>query len=240
MSRRMLMLDVLAESAKKLSELHSKEPKLDVADRKTPAKCENKLLKKLNQEMEERNNKDAQRIIRERLLSKTRKLATRTKPLYEDSSINRFSEVAGWFFFPLVEGFGKKQMIFTSGTNMKYDTDNLLIVKFINTISVIMLCAENSLVAPKMAREMFKLSIFLRYHKESRVRLAVMHMIAAVLIAIPSKLIAMEFPNEINEFSNHLQLIIKSTVVNYEPDKDCREFAKQLIAMCQNSIYFDQ
>lgn len=238
LATRLLMLDILTETAKKLSKLKTQSD-VRVEERQKITTGRNRLLIKLNEELEERNRKDSQRIISDRLQAKTRRITTRTLPLYETAGINKFGEVAGWFFFPLIEGFGRKQMLFTSGTSLKYDTDNLLLAKFINTISVLMLCAENSIIAPKMAREIFNLSIFLRYHQESRVRLAVLHMVAAVLIAIPAKLVSIDFPNQIQEFMNHLQLITKNTVVNYEPDKDCREFALQLFAMCQNALISD-
>lgn len=236
MNRRMLMLDVLAETAKKLSKLEMKKSD-EITASPAPPQTQNKLLIKLNEELENRNQRDAQKIIRQRLLAKTRRIATRTKAPDEDSGINRFAEVAGWFFFPLVHGFGRKQMVFKTGTNLKDDIDNLLLVKFLNTIAVMMLCAENSLVASKMAKEIMSMSAFLRFHEESNIRLAVLHMVATIILALPKRVLVNEFPREIDEFMNHLRMIVKSTVVNYEPDHDCREFANQLLAMFQNVLY---
>lgn len=236
-ARRMMMLDVITETAKKLSKLeykNSKEP--SETSGVVSVQSKNKLLTKMNEELEKRNRRDAQKIIRQRLIAKTRRITTRTKAPDEGSGVNRFSEVAGCFFFPLVHGFGRKQMIFKTGTNLKDEINNLLLVKFLNTISVLVLCAENSLVSPKMAKEIMSLSVFLRYHEEAKIRLAVLHMVSTVLLAIPQKVLVHEFQQEINEFVNHLGMIARSSVVNYEPDQECREFAKQLMTMFQSVL----
>ena len=234
--RRLFLLDVLYETAKALSKLDiSKVNETSEAPMEKP-KNNNKLLIKLNEELENRNKRDAQRIIRHRLMAKTRKLTTRTKAPDESAGINRFSPVASYFFFPLMHGFGRKQMIFKSGTNLNNDIDNLLLVKFLNTISVILLCAENSPMAPKMAKEIMSLSVFLRYHDESKIRLAVLHMVATVLLTIPRNILVAQFTAEINELANHLGMIIKSSVVNYEADHECREFARQLMKMFSDAM----
>lgn len=239
-NKRMLMLDVLAETAKKLSKLITKPDQLEEEATAPRDQPQNKLLIKLNEELENRNRKDAQKIIRQRLIAKTRRITTRTKAPDANASVNRFSDVAGWFFFPLVHGFGRKQMIFKGGTNLKDDIDVLLMLKFLNTISVLMLCAENSVIVPKMAKEIVSLSVFLRFHEEAKIRLAVLHMVATVILAVPRKVLANEFAQEINEFMNHLSLIVKSSVINHEPDKECRDFAKQLMGMFHNALYSDE
>lgn len=240
LTKRMLMLDVLTETAKKLSKLEIKRQEViqEAADQKVPV--QNKLLIKLNEELENRNRKDAQKIIRQRLLAKTKRIARRTKAPDENAGVNRFSDVAGWFFFPLVHGFGRQQMIFKHGTNLKDEVDNMLLVKFLHTISVMMLCAENSVLAPKMAKELVNLSVFLRYHEESKIRLAVLHMVSTIILAVPRNVLANEFTQEINEFMNHLDKIVKSSVVNYEPDHECRDFAKQLMGMFYSTLHSNE
>lgn len=240
MSRRILMLDVLAETAKKLSKLEmEKKDDLEVSSA-IVAPTKNKLLTKLNEELENRNRRDAQKIIRQRLIAKTRRIVTKTKSNDVDSGINRFSDVAGWFFFPLVHGFGRKQMVFKTGSQLKDEVDNLLLVKFLNTVAVMMLCAENSLIAPKMAKEIVNLSVFLRYHEEAQIRLAVLHMVATIILAVPRKVLIKEFQGEINEFVNHLGIIVKSSVINNEPDQECREFAKQLMGMFHETLFTEE
>jgi len=239
---RMLMLDILCESAKRLSklELPKKEEILASSTKKSTHYGLNKLTIKLQEELDNRNKRDAQRIIKERLVAKTRRIATRTKSLDEISGINKFSNVAGYFFFPLIKGFGRQQMPFTAKTALKHDMDNILLVKFINTVSILILCAENSTIVPKMAKEIVNLSVFLRYHNESQIRLAVLHMFSTIILAVPKNILVREFAVELNEFMNHLDMIVRSTVVNYEPDKECREFAKQLMSMCYGALYSEE
>lgn len=236
--QRISMLEILAEVAKKLSKLEiPKREDLQGSSTSPVITHHNKLLIRLNEELENRNKKDAQKIIRQRLLAKTRRIATRTKAPYENSGLNRFADVAGWFFFPLVHGFGRKQMVFKTGTHLQDEIFNELLVKFINTIAVMMLCAENSIIAPKMGKEIVSLSVFLRYHEESKIRLAVLHMVATIVLAVPQKILINEFSREISEFINHLGMIVRSSVVNYERDQECREFAKQLMGMFQQVLY---
>lgn len=234
---RMLMLDTLCESAKRLSKLEL--PKKDEIQTKSTNYGLNKLTIKLQEELDNRNKRDAQKIIKERLAAKTRRIASRTKSLDEISGINKFSNVAGYFFFPLIKGFGRQQMPFMAKTALKHDMDNILLVKFLNTVSILILCAENSTIVPKMAKEIVNLSVFLRYHDESQIRLAVLHMFSTIILAVPKNILVREFSVELNEFMNHLDMIVRSTVMNYEPDKECREFAKQLMSMCYGALYTD-
>ncbi|CAH1707835.1 unnamed protein product [Chironomus riparius] len=235
---RMLMLDILCESAKQLSKLSL--PKKEEMPKNTSTNYGlNKLTIKLQEELDNRNKRDAQRIIKERLMSKTRRIASRTKSLDENSAINKFSNIAGYFFFPLIKGFGRQQMPFMAKTALKHDMDNILLVKFLNTVSILILCAENSTIVPKMAKEIVNLSVFLRYHDESQIRLAVLHMFSTIILAVPKNVLVREFSVELNEFMNHLDMIVRSSVVNYEPDKECREFAKQLMSMCYGALYSD-
>lgn len=236
-NKRILMLDILTDTARKLSKIDvvttSSQPSSNL-----PTSCnKNKLTKKLLEESIDHNRLAAEKTIRERLLKKTRSLTTRTKPVGLDGQVNRFNEVAGWFFFPLINGFGKKQLVFTNGTTLKYDTDNLLLSNFLSALSVLMLCAENCVIAPKFAREIFNLSLFLRYHQEAKIRMGVLKVIASVFIAVPRKVLNQEFDNELQELKAHLENCVQSTVLYKEPNKDCQELAKHLLTMCLSILY---
>lgn len=239
MSLRMDMLHLIAETAKSLS-------RIEVTDKKLPDNKKevvvavgsvNKLLIKMNEENEAKSRKSSDKIIRERLMAKTRQITTKTASMDSISHRNRFSSVAGWFFFPLINGFGRKLMVFTTSTSMKYDTDNILLVHFLETISIVMLCAENCPIAPKFAKEVFNLSVFLRFHQESKVRLKVLQMLASVFLTLTKDQLVREFPNELHELTEHLARITQNAVMSVEPDKNCVDFARQLMVMCQQTIY---
>lgn len=232
---RIHMLDILSETAKRLSKLEiTNDERIEAASEKLAI---NKLAIKLQQELTHRSRRDAQKIVRERLKAKTKNKATRIETINETSGINKFTPAAGWFFFPLIKGFGQQQMVFTRGTELKYDSDNILLLKFLNTISVIMLCSKNAPVSSKMAKEIIALSLYLRYHDESQIRLAVLHMFATIILALPQDILITEFAPELNEFMNHLNLTSTSAVINNEPDRQCREFAVQLASMCFNTLH---
>ncbi|CRL00940.1 CLUMA_CG014280, isoform A [Clunio marinus] len=232
-NKRMIMLEILAETAKQLSNLHNENKSNNETTKPKFVTTKNKLFIKLDKEIDKWRRKDHRNIIRERLLIKSRRFATQTKHPENNSGTNRFSDIAGWFFFPLMFGFGRKQMTFKIGTSLGNDTENLLLMKFLDTIAVFMLCAENSPNAPKIAKEIIQLSVFLRYHEESRIRLSVFHLMATVFLALPQTILINEFTQEIEEFCNHLSKIVRSPFVSYEPDEECRKFAAQLLGMFQ-------
>lgn len=239
MSLRIDMLHLIAETAKALS-------RIEVTDEKVPDSKKNavvavgsvnKLLIKINEENEAKSRKSSDKIIRERLMAKTRQITTKTASMNSISHWNRFSNVAGWFFFPLINGFGRKLMVFTTSTSMKYDTDNILLVHFLETITIVMLCAENCPIAPKFAKEVFNLSVFLRFHQESKVRLKVLQMLASVFLTLTKDHLVREFSSELHELTEHLARITQNTVMSVEPDKSCVDFARQLMVLCQQTIY---
>lgn len=240
MSLRIDMLHLIAETAKALSRIEVTEKKEKSIKKEAGVHVPgtvNKLLIKLNEENDAKSRKSSDKIIRERLMLKTRQIATKTVKMDSISHRNRFSSVAGWFFFPLINGFGRKLMVFTTSTNMKYDTDNILLVHFLETITIVMLCAENCPIASKMAKEVFNLSVFLRFHQESKVRLKVLEMLASVFLTLPKDQLIREFPSEVYELQEHLARIVQNTVMSVEPDKNCVDFGRQLMGLCQQTIY---
>lgn len=239
MSLRIDMLHLIAETAKALSTIEVADEKVSASkkDVVVAVGSVNKLLIKMNEENEAKSRKSSDKIIRQRLMAKTRQLTTKSASMDSISHRNRFSSVAGWFFFPLINGFGRKLMVFTTSTSMKYDTDNILLVHFLETITIVMLCAENCLIAPKFAKEIFNLSVFLRFHQESKVRLKVLQMLASVFLTLTKDILVREFPSELYELTEHLSRITQNTVISVEPDKNCVDFARQLMALCQQTIY---
>jgi telomere length regulation protein len=236
MGKRIMMLEVLVETAKKLSaiEIERKESKKD------PENVLNKLNRKFVEDSIDQRKIEAEKIIRERLLKKTRRIVSQSKSLADVSAVNRFADVAGYFFFPLIHGFGKKQFLFTTKTSLKYDTDNILLMTFLRTISVLMLCAENCPVAPKFAREIFNLSVFLRFHDEAKIRLGVFHMLSTLFLALPKNLLQSMFYNDIQELRAHLEIIVNNVVLNKEPNQECKEFAGKLLEMCYGCLILDE
>lgn len=235
-SRRILFLNLLAETAKKLSQINYDKNNKDKAALKSASNNTGRSVNKLTTEQDENEERKrlAELVIRERILSKTRRFATKTKHPLKSGIKNKYADVAGCFFFPLLHGFGRKQFIFTSNMALKCDTDYLQLITFLNTISVLMLCAENCPIAGKMAREVFNLSIVLRFNDEPKIRLGTLQMLGAIFMAVPKMILRNEFLNELLELKHWLEECVQTNVLRNESNLECREISRNLLYMCIN------
>uniref|UniRef100_A0A182JZQ3 ENTH domain-containing protein n=1 Tax=Anopheles christyi TaxID=43041 RepID=A0A182JZQ3_9DIPT len=249
-NRRIFMLDVMTEVAKVLSNYRKADkPNTHPVNSKPMAHNSNSsFASKKNQlhlmfrdEAEQRaRREEAERIVRERIERKTRRFRSAfVKSQNADSRVttNRYGEVAGWFFFPLLRGFGGNKFIFTAGIKFPYDVENLLLVSFLQALSVLMVCAENCPIAGKMARELFSLANLLRYSEEPKVRLSVMQILAAIFLAIRSDLLQALFYQELLELKDWLEECSQGDVVRKaETNEECRQLARHLLAMCYSAL----
>ncbi|XP_061497212.1 uncharacterized protein LOC1274651 isoform X1 [Anopheles gambiae] len=249
---RIFMLDIMTEVAKVLSNNRktdepSKRSAQDIkslAQSRTTngvASTKNQLHLMFRDEAEQRARRaEAERIVRERIERKTRRSRsafTRSQRAEAKETINRYGEVAGWFFFPLIRGFGGNRFVFTAGLKFPYDVENLLLVSFLQALSVLMVCAENCPIAGKMARELFSLASLLRYSEEPKVRLSVMQLLAAIFLAIRSDLLLAQFYPELLELTDWLEECTQGDVVRTgETNEECRQLARHLLAMCYSAL----
>lgn len=213
---RIFMLDVLKESARTLSALKPNEQNSVEATKK-----------KRNSEAE-----TAEEIIKKRLESKTRRFITHRSNVFH--SVNRFSDVAGWFFFPLIYGYGKSKFI----PNTFLNGDNILLIHYLQTLSVIMCAAQNCPAAPKMARELFNLSWFLRFHKEAKVRIAVLSMIAAGILNVPKPILLKEFTDVLLEMRFWLMDVVNPHIER-EPNSECRNLGMHVMCILEDVLKVD-
>ncbi|XP_049534057.1 telomere length regulation protein TEL2 homolog [Anopheles darlingi] len=246
-NRRIFMLDVLAETAKVLSNVR---PSAAVPSDETPSdpkptqRPTQKLLLMFRDEAEQRTkHEEAERILRERLERKTRRFGSRKRQKtaeQERELVNRYADVAGYFFFPLLQGFGGNRFIFTAGLKFPYDAENLLLVSFLQTLAVLMVCAENCPIAPRMVREVFALASLLRYSEEPRVRLAVLQLLAAIFLAMKSagSLLRQQFERELLELREWLEqdCIQLDVLRRGEPNEECRELGRHVLTMCYDAL----
>uniref|UniRef100_A0A182NGG3 ENTH domain-containing protein n=1 Tax=Anopheles dirus TaxID=7168 RepID=A0A182NGG3_9DIPT len=249
-NRRMLMLDVMSEAAKVLSKNSKKQPAepdtrqlADTVPMPTRGGGKNQLLLMFRDEAEQKARKEeATRVIRARIEGKTRRF--RSVPFTSSSKegiVNRYAEAAGWFFFPLLRGFGGNRFIFTAGLKFPYDAENLLLVGFLQTLAVLMVCAENCPIAGRMARELFSLASLLRYSEEPKVRLSVLQLLAAVFLAIRSDLLEAQFYQELQELKQWLEECTQDDVVRKgETNEECRQLGRHLLALCYGALIGEQ
>uniref|UniRef100_A0A182MWY0 ENTH domain-containing protein n=1 Tax=Anopheles culicifacies TaxID=139723 RepID=A0A182MWY0_9DIPT len=250
---RIFMLDVMTEVAKVLSnsikkvddtKLQKESKVIEQSAARSSGTKKNQLLLMFRDEAEHRARRiEAERIVRERIERKTRRFRsafTRIRETEVKGMANRYSEVAGWFFFPLIRGFGGNKFIFTASLKFPYDAENLLLVSFLQALSVLMVCAENCPIAGRMASELFMIAKLLRYSEEPKVRLCVMQLLAAIFLAIRSELVLVQFYEELLDLKCWLEECTQADIVRKgETNEECRQLAHHLLAMCY-SVLIDE
>ncbi|XP_068084676.1 telomere length regulation protein TEL2 homolog [Anabrus simplex] len=211
--QRMLMLDVLMASARELAQLTIET----VVAKRSIAEEESKLD-----------------IVERRIESHTRRFISSRKeqPLLK---INKFAAVAGSFFFPLLQNFGRTQggLWYEPGYS-SLDKDYLVLVHILHTLDVIVTCAVNCPVVVRMGAELLDVAWSLRYHCEAKVRLAVMCCIGAVVMSVPTSRLKTDLQGPLHE--SFLWLLDSTSTVpgKGDPDVDCRKVAAHVALLITN------
>nr|XP_023029112.1 uncharacterized protein LOC111517261 isoform X1 [Leptinotarsa decemlineata] len=200
-SRRVFMMDVLQQTARNLSS-----------------------IKKVHEETESRTKRQkdlrsAEDVVRKRLEAKTRYFA---KPGRVVAQANKFAEVAGYFFFPLLYGFNQNRMLRESTQN---DSDYVFLIHFVDTLAVVMCASQNCPVAPRMAKEILRFSWFLRFHKEVKVRMSILSLISAAVVNVPQDVLVRDFLDELFEIRLWLADVLSPNLARGEANLECRNLA---------------
>ncbi|KAI4501191.1 hypothetical protein M0802_003564 [Mischocyttarus mexicanus] len=247
-SQRLLFLDILAESARRLSKINLSDDKSTSKEiartKKIPTKGISLFIntnKKCDilcdDDIDDLNNTHAEsinwrEIVDKRIESNTRIFAHKAKPT--KMLANKFGNVASYFFFPLLYGYGKQENCLHIGVASYSDLRNSLLIQFLKTISTIMVAAQNCLIASKMGKEIFELTWTLRYHEEAKVRLAVIENVAAVIVAVSKESIINELLEPLTEV--RLWLLNSTHAINGEHDKDCRTLGRNVLLLIDSII----
>lgn len=206
---RAFMLDVLAGAARKLSDL------TQASDDKTKRKKQRPL-------------KEWEKVIEQRILSSTRIISKKSSVIV--SKKNHFHEVAGSFFFPLVRDFGVAELSFTKTRKMDVVNDEFfLLTKYLNTISVVTFCAKNAPICIKIVKEVVALVWTVRFHPESKVRLAALSCVASVLLSAPRVSLTGDLLEHVLEYKTWL-----CQVSEKDPEESCRTFATHLCLLAMD------
>ncbi|XP_032685910.1 telomere length regulation protein TEL2 homolog [Odontomachus brunneus] len=243
LSQRLLFLDVLSESAKRLSGIkvssdsNAENTKLVEKRRKSISSpvsvfidttkpyriqelCYDEDMENLLETPESRVA-DWQEIIEKRIESHTRRFAHRSK--VPKKSVNRFASVVSSFIYPLLYGFNWQQdSVKLQNLKIYQDQENIVLLRYLNTVSVIMRAAENCPLALKMGKEILELTWTLRSHKEATVRFAVVECIASVLVSLPrDQVVVEELLDTLMEIKEWL--LLTQNIIFGEHDVKCRE-----------------
>lgn len=210
---RILMLDILRQASKSLSSFSSDDTQ------------------------NVKNKPDiSSDVIRKRLEGKTRYFhQSKVAPKVEQR--NRFAEVAGYFFFPLIYGYNQNVLLTQPIT--KDSDDYLLLVHFVETLAIIMFCAQNCNISIRMAKEALQFSWFLRFHKDVKVRMAIFNLIGAILLTVPQPILVENFVGELLELHLWLVGLLNPNVNHGEPNDECRRLIGCTVSLLQNVLKVD-
>ncbi|XP_015429698.1 PREDICTED: uncharacterized protein LOC107186364 isoform X1 [Dufourea novaeangliae] len=254
-SQRLFFLDVLAESARRLSSIPVNEGERNIRELKlksTRNEVCNRVSLFINTEKsqqyrvlysddldefekpEDQAVQDWREIVEKRIELHTKRHMRSTKS--PKTFQNKFGNVVSSFFYPLLYGFGKQGTCLNSGLKIFSDQENILLIRFLKTLSTIMVAAQNCLLAPKMGKEIVELSWTLRYHDQAKVRVAVIENIAAVLLAVPEDIVITELFDSIGEIKFWL-LDLCQNVVTGDHDKECRNLAASVVSLIDRRLY---
>ncbi|CAG2111185.1 unnamed protein product [Medioppia subpectinata] len=119
-------------------------------------------------------------IVKNRIESKTRVLAHKTKTLDEKAFVNRFIPFAGHFFFPLMKNiFGNEIKVHFQ------EDDDYVLGRLLYTLGLILKNASFAPISKQMGKELLEFIIAFRYHSSVYVREAVIFAFCMVLMSVP-------------------------------------------------------
>jgi telomere length regulation protein len=237
--QRLFMLDCLAGAAKRLSNLQT--PSAGSVDVKGTSHTRFGTSKKFgmqNTKEETVSNSvlvSAKDIVRKRIESHTRRFISAPKPVPVGQA-NKFSAVAGSFFFPLIYGSGPSSGGSSLFSTSYADGDCMLLVHFLHTLAVIMTASINCPSSVRMGKELLDVCWTLRYYAQAKVRLAVMGCVGAVVIAVPDSRLMSDLCESLLECRLWLLEVMKTGLRQGDPDTGCREFAAYVLALIENVI----
>lgn len=172
---KIFMLDVISEAVNR------------IADVRPSKKAEKEIISK-----EQSGEIPAEEVIRRRLINKTRYFHSIRPHPFAKAKKNEFSAIADSFFYPLIGGFGYKQLSL-SRHNTKQDVDNILLYKYLSVIGNVILASKNCVKCPQYCWEILQMVQYLRYSPDQRIQFSVISIIASVVLALPACLLRIEF-----------------------------------------------
>ncbi|KJE91518.1 hypothetical protein CAOG_02646 [Capsaspora owczarzaki ATCC 30864] len=131
---------------------------------------------------------------------------------------NRLQNVAGWFFYPLLEKFDSD-----TGGNLFGLLGNegvFVLGRLCHGLGVIMHCASNCTDAPPMARALMAFVWALRGTEHAYVRRALVFCVNMVLLAVPASILVADLGTDLYETQNWL-----ADIMQRDSDDESRDLA---------------
>lgn len=210
--QRMDILDVLATAAAELS-------KPDASEEASDSHLSNTVLASSVNISEEAATKNWKTVVQERIDKKTRRFSKKSSVVTPKASLNKFANVAGHFFFPLLQGFDNQQNTFDL-----LGEDCMVLGSLTCSLGNIMYSARGSLIAQNMAKSLLEFVWVLRYHNDAHVRQGLLFSLAMVVVSVPGFFLMTEVQSELAECQSWLENVLQN-----DPSGQCRELALQVL-----------
>ena len=210
--QRMDILDVLAAAAASLS-------KPDTSKEASGNQLGNKVSASSVNISDEATTKNWKTVIQERIDKKTRRFSKKSSVVAPKASLNKFANVAGHFFFPLLQGFDHQQ-----NTLDLLGEDCMVLGSVICSLGNIMYCARGLPIAQNMAKSLLEFVWVSRYHNDAHIRQGLLFSLAMVVVSVPGFFLMTEVQNELAECQSWLE-----SVLHNDPSGQCRELALQVL-----------
>ncbi|CAG9794640.1 unnamed protein product [Diatraea saccharalis] len=222
---KIFMLDVLAEAVNRIADL---KPHV-----------EDKLKEDIQVRRAERPEEvPAEEIIRRRLINKTRYFHSIRPHPFANAKRNLFAAVSDYFFYPLVSGFGCKQLTL-SHHNLKQDVDSILMLKYLTVVGNVILASKNCPKCSSYCWEILQILSYMRYTPDPKIKMAVISLLASVVVALPAFLLRTEFLNVMLEFRTWLTECVCDVDLAMKfggPKSEAGMFAAQVLYLIENTL----
>ncbi|CAD0205379.1 unnamed protein product [Chrysodeixis includens] len=217
---KVFMLDVISEAVNRIADVRAQsepQPKDEVI-------CE------------EQAEPPAEEIIRRRLINKTRYFHTMRQHPFAKAKKNQFASVSDYFFYPLLGGFGHKQLTL-SHHNLKQDVDSILLLKYLTVIGNVVLASKNCPKCSTYCWEVVRIIMYLRYTPDPKIQMCVMTLLASVVISLPASVLNTEFFDVIVDLGGWLSdSVNKLDLMSFGgPKSELAMFAAQLLRLIKDT-----
>ncbi|XP_073219062.1 telomere length regulation protein TEL2 homolog isoform X3 [Lepidochelys kempii] len=139
---------------------------------------------------------------------------------------NKFSSLAGHFFFPLIQNFDRPLVTFDL-----LGDDHLVLGRLVHTLAILMYFAIHAVAAAAMGKSLLEFVWALRFHTDSYVRQGLLSAVSSILLSVPSERLLEDMTDEFLETQSWL-----ADVAEKDPDGDCRRLAWQNLLLMENLL----
>ena len=215
--QRMDILDVLTAAAGEMS-------KPSPGSEASSCLTDNVVL--LRSEDDKGYAKNWRTVVQERIDKKTRRFSKKSLVVQPKPSVNKLANVAGHFFFPLLQGFDDRQNTFDL-----LGDDCMVLGLLTYSLGNMMYYAQGLPVVQNMAKSLLEFVWVLRYHNDAYVRQGLLFSLAMVIVTVPAFFLVTEVQNELTECQQWLE-----NVLHNDPSNECRELALQILVSIRDTF----